>query len=93
MATARQQWKAFYRAARAAFRLFLAFQHRFERRLKDKCPDFLYSATRQGALRFDYCRLHGDVLRMFNGKSAHKIRMTHLARRVRLPGARIGGAA
>lgn len=89
MATARQQWKAFYRAARAAWRFFLAFQHRFE----DKCPDFLYTATKRGALRFDYCRLHGDVLGMFYGPRAHTVRMTHLARRVRLPGARNGGAA
>lgn len=93
MATARQQWKAFSRAARAAWRLFLAFQHRFERRLKDKCPDFLYTATKEGALRFDFCRLHGDLLRVFNGMWGHDCRMAHFRRRVRLPGARIGGAA
>ena len=93
MATARQQWKAFYRAARAAFRLFLTFRHRFP---GNPCPDFVYDAARQGELRFDFCRLHGDVLGLYtaNGtRTLHKFRMAHLAGRVRLPGAGIGGAA
>ncbi|MGR4897483.1 hypothetical protein ACIPR8_19765 [Stenotrophomonas sp. LARHCG68] len=92
MATARQQWKAFYRAARAAYRLFCTFRHRFP---GNPCPDFVYDASKQGELRFDFCRLHGDVLRRFcgMGPGEHKVRMTHLAGRVRLPGARIGGAA
>jgi hypothetical protein len=93
MATARQQWKAFYRAARAAYSLFLAFQHRLECQLKGKIPDFLYTAAKAGTLRFDFCRLHGDYLGVFNGLWAHNERMAHFGRRVRLPGARIGGAA
>jgi hypothetical protein len=93
MATARQQWKAFYRAARAAYRLFLAFEGRLKRRFKDECPDFLYTATKEGTLRFDFSRLHGDFLRVFNGMWAHDCRMEHFRRRVRLPGAGVGGAA
>ncbi|WP_313401479.1 hypothetical protein [Stenotrophomonas sp.] len=93
MATARQQWKAFYRAARAAYRLFLAFQSRFKRQFSDGVPDFLYTATKKGPLRFEFCRLHGDFLRVFNGMWAHDCRMAHFRRRVRLPGTRIGGAA
>lgn len=92
MATARQQWKAFYRAARAAYRLFCTFRGRFQ---GNPCPDFVYDASKRGGMRFDFTRLHGDVLWQFRGvdPGGHKVRMTHLARRVRLPGAGIGGAA
>ncbi|WP_296247875.1 hypothetical protein [uncultured Stenotrophomonas sp.] len=90
MATARQQWKAFYRAARAAYRLFCTFRHRFP---GNPCPVFVYDASKQGELRFDFCRLHGDCLKVFDCPWAHDVRMNHFRRRVRLPGTRIGGVA
>jgi hypothetical protein len=93
MATARQQWKAFYRAARATYRLFLAFEGRLKRQFKDEFPEFLYAAATQGALKFDFFRLYGDVLNVYIGHWAHRARMSHFRRRVSLPGARIGGAA
>lgn len=92
MATARMAWQSRYRAARSAFKMWGDFERNHP---SGDTPAFLHDSIEACPL-FKPTRLHGDVLGWFTTnptRTLHKFRMAHLAGRVRLPGARMGGAA